>query len=355
MNMMEGTQSLYCMDCGARVRAAANFCGRCGTRQEPRVPDPPATPLISTAHPNSGPAQRKERLLQAIRNIASVSELPPGRLDQLAPVREVIDAANDLARVSELESLLDTIDSEKAGFPDTANTVGMLAKLRVDDRLVIGHGDDDLTLLRVDFVDTEVDIPEIAAALRATAAGSMKMHSAREDEGTSVSFAGEFQFIVGGAADTIEGLERQLQDLATSRHPDEYGLQGTLLVSYPLGVGFRAVWGSGTATLTDHRMIGVIFDDAVQGRPRSTEDAWMPYAGIASDVSSVIVFDIPGAAVKESEVIDNGLIGKRIPYTNLHGHNFSFSCQTVRIFESGHLVRPKKGILGGALRAFGKT
>jgi hypothetical protein len=183
----------------------------------------------------------------------------------------------------------------------------------------------------------------------------MKMHSTREDEGTSVSFAGEFQFIVGGAADTIEGLERQLQDLATSRHPDEYGLQGTLLVSYPLGVGFRAVWGSGTATLTDHRMIGVIFDDAVQGRPRSTEDAWMPYAGIASDVSSVIVFDIPGAAVKESEVIDNGLIGKRIPYTNLHGHNFSFSCQTVRIFESGHLVRPKKGILGGALRAFGKT
>lgn len=42
MTTTAGTQSLYCIDCGARVRAAANFCGRCGTRQQPGRNEPPA-------------------------------------------------------------------------------------------------------------------------------------------------------------------------------------------------------------------------------------------------------------------------------------------------------------------------
>jgi hypothetical protein len=112
----------------------------------------------------------------------------------------------------------------------------------------------------------------------------------------------------------------------------------------------RAAWGSGMATLTDQRLLGVIFDDEIQGRPRTAETAWMPPAFVASDVSSVIVFDIPRSSVSESEVLDNGFIGRRIPYANLHGENFGFSCQTIRILEAGNLVKPRKDVLAGALR-----
>lgn len=113
----------------------------------------------------------------------------------------------------------------------------------------------------------------------------------------------------------------------------------------------RAAWGSGMATLTDQRLVGVIFDDEIKGRPKTKETAWMPRAGIASDLSSVIAFDIPRSAVTESEVIDSGFIGRRIPYANLYAENFSFSCQTIRILDAGYLVKPKKDVLGGALRA----
>lgn len=76
VNMMEGTRSLYCMDCGARVRAAANFCGRCGTRQEPLLHDAPASSprragfgpapeavdsTVVMARPQGRPVSREER------------------------------------------------------------------------------------------------------------------------------------------------------------------------------------------------------------------------------------------------------------------------------------------------------
>lgn len=72
---------------------------------------------------------------------------------------------------------------------------------------------------------------------------------------------------------------------------------------------------------------------------------------VADDVSSVIAFEIPRSSVSEAEVLDNGFIGRRIPYANLYGENFGFSCQTVRILDSGRLAKPKKDVLSTALRA----
>jgi hypothetical protein len=296
--------------------------------------------------------RRRERLLRAVGDARAISELPLGRIDCLASVRELIEASDDLARVSELEALLDAIDTEIDGFSDAALSAVSVAKLRGNDRLLLGHGDIDLRLLRVDFHGTEAVVPEFDAVLRSTDAGSLRMDPALSAERQSLAFAGEFQFIVDGTPNTIEGHERLLRQLSTTRHREDYGLAGRLLLTFTLGVGLRALWGSGTATLTDERMLGVIFDEDMSGRPRCTEDAWMPAAGVCSDVSSVIVFDIPREAIDEVEVLDAGFVGTRIPYANLYGSAFSLACQTLRVFEFDRLVRPRKDVLGGALRAF---
>ena len=301
-------------------------------------------------------ADRRERLVAGIRQIAGISELPAGRVDQLTTVREVLDAADDLARLSELQALCDTIDAESDGFPEAAKYIGLIAKLRQDDRLILGHVDEDLRLLRIDFNGTEAEIPELHCVLRSTSGGSLMMESTVAGERATLAFAGEFQFIVGGATEaTLRGLERHLLALKTSRGRELFGLKGQQLLKYGLGFGFRAAWGSGTATLTDQRMLGVIFDDDMQGRPRSTEDAWMPLALVAADISSIIAFDIPRAAITELEVLDKGLLGRRIPYANLSGGAFTLACQTFRLFDSERLVKPRRDVLTGALRAFAST
>ena len=166
-----------------------------------------------------------------------------------------------------------------------------------------------------------------------------------------LAFAGVFQFVVQGAEETLEGLERQLNELSTTRQREEFGLRGEMLVTFALGLGMRAASGSGMVTLTDQRLLGVIFDDEIQGRPRTTETAWMPSAFVATDVSSVIAFEIPRASISESEVLDSGFIERRLPYANLNGESYGFSCDTVRILDAGHLVKPKKDVLASALRS----
>ena len=295
--------------------------------------------------------QRREDLLKAISQLASVEELPDGRVDQLPEAKAVLGAADELARLSELEATLDSIDAAAAGLSPAAQLVVTFAKLRADDRLILGHGDEALRLRRIDFKGTEAAIPELEARLRPSGDGSMWLVGERPGERQSVVFAGEFQLIVGGEAETVQGLERQLEALNTTRGREDYGLSGQLLVTYAVGVGLRAMWGSGLATITDQRLLGVVFDDDMQGRPRTPETAWMPPASVASDASSVIAFEIPRAAIEEVEVIDGGFIGRRIPYANLHGENFGVSCQTVRVVDGERLVKPKKDVLSRALRS----
>jgi hypothetical protein len=314
-----------------------------------------APTTAAQSEPGRGHTARRERLLDSVKRVASISELPVGRIDALAEVREVLEAADELARLSELERVFDALDGELEQSSEAGRCLAAVAKVRADDRLILGHGDENLGLLRVDFTGKEAGVPELEAALRPTADGSLWVESTREGEQVQLAFAGEFQFIVGGEKEVLEGLERQLTELSTTRQREEFGLHGEILMTFALGVGMRAAWGSGMATLTDQRLVGVIFDDEIQGRPQTKETAWMPSAGIASDVSSVIAFDIPRASVAESEVIEggaiSGIIGRRIPYANLYGDNFGFSCQTVRILDAGYLVRPKKDVLGSALRA----
>lgn len=299
----------------------------------------------------TGQGKRLDGLLQAVAQLREVTELPQGRVDELAQARAVLDAADELARVSELEAAFDAVDAEAADFSPAARLVVTLAKVRADDRLILGHGDESLRLKRIDFQGDEAAIPELEARLRPTPDGSMWLVSEREGERESTIFAGEFQFIVSGEPETVDALERQVTELGTTREREEYGLNGQLLISFAFGVGLRAAWGSGVVTLTDQRLLGIIFDDDMQGRPRTTEAAWMPRAFVASDASSVLAFEIPRSAIEEVEVIDNGFVGRRIPYANLDGERFSFSCQTVRIVEGDRLVKPKKGVLAGALRS----
>ena len=294
---------------------------------------------------------RRADLLEAVKALAPLVELPDGRVDEVAEVQRVFDAADELARRSELEETFEALDGASDGFSAAARSVVLLARMRADDRFILGHGDKGIELLRVDFQGTEAAVPELEAVLRPSADGSLWLRSEHEEEREPTIFAGEFQFVVGGSPETLEGLERQLESLSTSRGRDEYGLNGEMLLSFSLGVGMRAAWGSGVATLTEERLLGVIFDDAIQGRPKGLEDAWMPPAFVASDVSTVIAFEIPRSAIEEVEVIDNGFIGRRIPYANIHGENFSFACQTIRIAESERLVKPKKGVLADALRS----
>ncbi len=76
----------------------------------------------------------------------------------------------------------------------------------------------------------------------------------------------------------------------------------------------------------------------------------MPPASVCSDLSSVIAFNIPRASISDIEIFDKGFIRSRIPYANLDGETFTWACQTVRVFQSGSLVKPKKDVVGNALR-----
>ena len=76
-----------------------------------------------------------------------------------------------------------------------------------------------------------------------------------------LAFAGVFQFVVPGAEETLEGLERLFStELSTTRQREEFGLRGKMLMTFALGLGLRAAWGSGMVTLTEKRLLGVIFD-----------------------------------------------------------------------------------------------
>jgi hypothetical protein len=291
VNQVENAASdelAFCGSCGARIPGDSSFCPLCGVDQaqfaatdtEPADPSSGAESTTAEVEPDFAPGrvQRRERLLEAVRKIAHVAELPDGRIDALPEVKRVLEAANDLARLSELEGALDPLDDEVERFSEAGKSIVAVTKMRADDRLILGHGDEGLRLLRVDFRGKEADVPELEAALRPTADESMWMQSTRGGEQESLAFAGEFQFIVGGSEETLEGLKRQLTELSTTRQREEFGLQGEILITFALGVGMRAAWGSGMATLTDQRLLGVIFDDEIQGRPRTKETAWMPPA-----------------------------------------------------------------------------
>src|SRR5215211_5587489 len=112
---------------------------------------------------------RRAELLDAVEALGPLVELPDGRVDQVAEVQRVFDAADELARRSELEEAFEALDGASDGFSSVAKAIVLLAKVRADDRFVLGHGDEGIELLRVDFQGTEAVVPELEAVLRPSA------------------------------------------------------------------------------------------------------------------------------------------------------------------------------------------
>jgi hypothetical protein len=298
-----------------------------------------------------GHSDRVARLQRAVHAVSGVVALPDGRLSQLDEAEALFAAANELALRSELEEQMTPLMAEVESFPEAARVLMSFADMRSDDRYVLGHGDERLRMVRVDFTGTSADVPEVDARIRPTASGSLRIESISGDEREILAYAGEPQFIVGGSQAANEGLERYAERTSMTVPREEHGLNGMTLHAYMLGAGMRAAWGSGTLSITRERLLGVIFDDNVSGRPKCKTDGWMPGALWASDAATVLAYSIPREAIDEIEILDKGMIASRIPFVELEGESFRFCCQTVRVFEGNGLVRPKKGVVAAALRS----
>lgn len=132
---------------------------------------------------------------------------------------------------------------------------------------------------------------------------------------------------------------------------DNQGLSGVIAVHYNTRSLRRAAWGMASLTLTDQRIIGVVYDEPVPGVRSSPERAYMPAAAIDAETMSVIGFSCDRAAFDDHS-ISSGLGQSRTPIVHLNG-DVTFVLLPLRTVSLQHgVAKPEKHQVATAIRSF---
>ncbi len=283
--------------------------------------------------------------------------LPVGDLRQLPQAKrlfEVVDAriaARQYEYLPESDQAYGMVEEQHAQANGAAKTILMFCLLRRRDRIFLEDQTEDLTIFRADFAGLEPSYPEHELKLIRVGDGLVPQ-STRTGEQHRLGILAELQAFVP----SVEGSPATLE--ANERRVDDFGLIGGLAEHYRARVIRRVAWGSGSCLLTDQRLIGILFDDDVTGRPDTAESLNMPLSSVTGEVSSAVAFTAERNQFTSRQVSAGvSPLGKffynRVPTLNLHGSEFHAVIDVRRVVDpDGSIRKPRKDEVDSAVFEF---
>jgi hypothetical protein len=225
------------------------------------------------------------------------------------------------------------------------------ALLRVGDGAFLNHGAHSLNIRRVDFVGHRVQFDDDAVALVPVNDSVVPVGTRPGEQALLTVFATMQLLVVNdeNAPATREADERRL---------DSFGLFGAVALLYEQGLERRAAWGTGACVLTNQRVIGLLFDDDVDGRPESAETRAMPAAAVADDSSTTVLFSVDRTQFDDREAMAGAdrvsrYFHNRVPTVNLLGDNCDIVLDVFRVVDrDGRIVPPRKSVVDSVCAEF---
>lgn len=383
----------FCGACGAQIAATNRFCGACGASQEPfvkgvtgderesappeaierRGPGPAAEPdPAAPDEARDGAVDHKDALDELTQAIAGVKGLesleasPDGQLTK-RPVGRLLRAAEAAYAAGLDEEATAALD--EAFSPDTAcpaETVALaFATSREEDCEFRTQNVEGLEVHRIDLKGSRVMIEDLDIELLATDAGTLVPRPMGADETPMVTMVAADLQLFGPNDGPEEEAER-----VHARGFDSTGLwDPELVLAYEFRILRRLLWGMGHCVLTDHRVLGLIYqpDETPDWSRMSPERAAMPTSLVLLEeddvpVGTVLIFSINRLLASEdgadpappsAKLRMPLLIGRNIPDVAIDWGAVELVVDVRGVVdEHGKMRKPRKGEIAAAAKAF---
>jgi hypothetical protein len=284
-------------------------------------------------------------------------DLPEGSMRANSQARDLFDAVDTLVAARAFESFPEKgeafvmVEELLAKSSGDTKSVLMSASMRQNDQAFLDHGADGLNVFRADFSGHEASFPEHEIDF-VPAGDGLIPKSTRSGEQLRIGLYADLQVFVPTAEKSPATLE------ANERRVDDFGLIGGLAEHYRAQAIRRAAWGSGSCLITDQRLIGILFDDDVTGRPDTEESVNMPLSSVTGEVSSAVAFTAERRQFTSRQVTAGASpLGKffsnRVPTLNLHGSEFHAVLDVRRVVDhDGSVRKPRKDEVDTAILEF---
>jgi len=291
-----------------------------------------------------------EELNDAIHGVMRLPSLPEGDLHRVPEAKRLWDlvdrrvTARQFEYLSENDEAYDLVEKAQVEAPEPAKMVLTFALLRRRDRTFLGRRWGQLEIGRCDWNGPEgIDVPQLELILRRIGT-SMIPVSLRQDEKPILGLQSEMEIYV-----PVDDSKASTE--ALDRAPDFGELFGELRQEYARRHIRRIASGSGSCVLTNERILGVFFDDEMEGRPAQTLEAMsMPISAVTGEMSTAIVFTVERDQFEACEGIDPGggvvsrFVQNRMPALNLLGEEVDIRLQPYRVVHAdGRIRKPGKG------------
>jgi hypothetical protein len=300
-----------------------------------------------------------EELNEAVQGVLGLTSVPPGDLHQVPETKRLWDlvdqrvAARQFEYLPENDEAYELVERAQEEAPEPARILLTFALLRRRDRTFLAQRWEQLAIGRFDWNGPEgIDVPQLELTLRRIGT-TMIPASLRQGESPILGLLTEMEIYVPMD-------ESRASAEARDRNPDFGELFGELRDDYGSRHIRRIASGSGSCLLTDRRILGVFFDDEMDGRPAETLEAMsMPIAAVTGEASTAIVFTAARDQFEECEGIDPGsgtisrFVQNRMPALNLLGAEVDIRLQPIRVVQpDGRIKRPGKSEIFEAVAAF---
>lgn len=289
--------------------------------------------------------ERRSRLVRALGSAEQLTAFPDGRVDTLPVVKETFAAADDLARVCELQPFAERVIDISEGWTGPALALSDLVLARCQDALVLGGLASELRIERCDYAGDSAEAPGLGFRLVDVGDELELVRADPVDEQAIITFTSGCQLFVRPHPDTEQGMNDYLEEFGgATRGRDPFGLNGGFTKEFQLGAGgLRAAWGLATVTVTSQKLMGVFSSSTYPlGNPPERESLWMPRTVHTAHASSVVAFAADRSAFGETEAVTGGRKRSRQPYLNLYGEDAVLAIDVNGIVEHGRARMPQK-------------
>jgi hypothetical protein len=255
-----------------------------------------------------------------------------GRADA-EEIEGLIGSLYAATRAGEQPAALDMIrEAQRSAAADsTLQRLLAHAYLTAQDAEFRSQQTDTLSIERViSLGSVDYSSPTLAIRIRPSPDESIIVSPTDPDETAQFSLLGIVQVFVPNELPEEEATRPD------SRGFDDYGLSGAVQAQYRMRLIRRAAWGVASLTLTNRRIIGVIYDDNIPGAAETTERAFRPMAMVADGDISVIAFACDRTSF-EDHAIATGLGQSRTPTVHLDGEA-AMVVLPLRTFGPGGMV-----------------
>lgn len=298
-----------------------------------------------------------DQLRGLIDAASCVAHLPEGNLRQLPEARELWDhidariAARQFEYLPESSEPYALVEEASKQAPEPGSTLLTWCLLRRRDRAFLENNFEALRIFRGDWHGLDAEFPEQEIAL-GRAGDSFIPLPTGEAERVRLAMLVELDLFVP----MVDG--EKASEEAKQREPDTFELWGELHAEVVAGVIRRVAIGSGCCVLTDRRLIGMIFDDEIAKRPKTSETWAMPISAATGETSTAILFSVDRANFERAEDLQGGggIMGRylqnRVPATTMIGSEVKLKLQPYRVIRGGQVFKPAKGEITREIKSF---